>query len=38
LETVQKIMRHASYKTTMDMYGTKTMDDVQDDYEDAMNW
>lgn len=37
LETVQKVMRHASYKTTMDLYGTKSVDEVQKEYREKMS-
>ncbi len=34
LETIQRLMRHTSFKTTMDMYGTKSIDDVQKEFDD----
>ena len=35
IETVQNLMRHKSFKTTYDLYGTQDFDDVQDKYEKA---
>jgi class 3 adenylate cyclase len=34
VESVQKLLRHASFKTTMDLYGTMSFEDVQENYED----
>jgi len=37
LESIQKLMRHSSIKTTMDMYGTKSIDDVQDEFDEKFS-
>jgi integrase/recombinase XerD len=34
VESVQKLLRHASFKTTMDLYGTMSFEDVQEKYEE----
>ena len=34
VESVQKLLRHRSYVTTMDLYGTMSIEDVQENYED----
>ena len=36
LETIQAIMRHAKFETTMNIYGTKSADNIQEDYEEYM--
>lgn len=36
VEAIQKILRHSSYKTTMDMYGTKSIDDIQTEYNEKI--
>jgi integrase len=33
MESLQKILGHASMRTTYDLYGTQSIDDVQDNYE-----
>jgi integrase/recombinase XerD len=34
VEAVQKLLRHSSFKTTMDLYGTMSFSDVQRHYEE----
>jgi len=34
VESVQKLLRHRSYVTTMDLYGTMSFEDVQEKYEE----
>ncbi|PIZ50863.1 hypothetical protein COY27_05600 [Candidatus Woesearchaeota archaeon CG_4_10_14_0_2_um_filter_33_13] len=36
LEVVQKVLGHLSYKTTMDLYGTKSISEMDDELKDKM--
>ncbi|MAG72823.1 hypothetical protein CL620_00785 [archaeon] len=36
LEVVQKVLGHLSYKTTMDLYGTKSIVEMDDELEEKM--
>jgi len=33
MESLQKLLGHASIRTTFDLYGTQSIDDVQENYE-----
>ena len=36
LEVVQKVLGHLSYKTTMDLYGTKSISEMDDELKEKM--
>ena len=36
LEVVQKVLGHLSYKTTMDLYGTKSISEMDDELKDKV--
>ncbi len=36
LEVIQKVLGHLSYKTTMDVYGTKSIKEVGNELEDKV--
>jgi len=35
-EIIKEIMRHSSYKTTMDLYGTPSFDKISEDFREGM--